>query len=61
MDHTITIHLYEDWLETVKEIFRGSGHPLPQDLSPDQVALAYFLQTATSQEEALQQREANER
>ncbi|QHW31355.1 hypothetical protein GZH47_11200 [Paenibacillus rhizovicinus] len=60
MNHEITMHLYEDWLDTVKEIFKGSGHPLPNDLTPDQVALAYFLQTAPSKEEALRQREANE-
>ena len=60
MNHEITINLYADWLETVKQVFRGSGQPLPEDLTPDQVALAYFLQTAPSKEEALRQRDANE-
>ncbi|WP_219835474.1 hypothetical protein [Paenibacillus sp. R14(2021)] len=60
MANDITIHLYEDWLETVKEVFRGSGQPLPADLTPDQVGLAYFLQTAPSKEAAKEQRDANE-
>ncbi|NBD25757.1 hypothetical protein [Paenibacillus glycinis] len=60
MNHEITVNLYGDWLETVKQVFRGSGQPLPDDLTPDQVALAYFLQTAPSKEEALRQRDTNE-
>ncbi|MFC4812249.1 hypothetical protein [Paenibacillus sp. GCM10023250] len=60
MNHQITIDLYGDWVETVKQVFRGSGQPLPEDLTADQAALAYFLQTADSQEEALRQREDNE-
>ncbi|QHT59468.1 hypothetical protein GXP70_05450 [Paenibacillus lycopersici] len=60
MNYEISIHLYDDWVDTVKVIFRGSGHPLPDHLTPDQAALAYFLQTAASQEEALRQRAENE-
>lgn len=60
MGNEIIINLYDDWLETVKQVFRGAGHPLPDDLTPDQVALAYFLQTAASNEEALRQRDENE-
>ncbi len=57
----IDIHLYEDWLRTVKSIFAGSGQPLPEHLEDHQVALAYFLQTAQDEKEAREQAEANER
>ncbi|WP_028611352.1 hypothetical protein [Paenibacillus harenae] len=56
----IQIHLYKDWIDTVKEIFRGSGHPLPEDIDDSDAALAYFMLTAASEDEALKQRTANE-
>lgn len=58
---TIQIQLYEDWLRTVRTMFSGSGQPLPEDLEDHQVALAYFLQTASGEKEAREQAEANER
>lgn len=54
----VKIDLYDDWLKTVRDIFRGSGQPLPDDMDEGKVALQYFLQTATY-EEALQQRKDN--
>ncbi|MDQ0115115.1 hypothetical protein [Paenibacillus harenae] len=59
MKPNITIRLYQDWLDTVKEIFRGSGHPLSEELSDHEVAVAYYSQTASSDEEAQQLSLAN--
>lgn len=56
----IEIDLYKDWLNTVKEIFRGSGHPLPETISNRDAALAYFMQTAETEEKAEQMLMANE-
>ncbi|WP_424768994.1 hypothetical protein [Paenibacillus sp. sgz302251] len=56
----IQINLYKDWIDTVKEVFRGSGHPLPESISDSEAALAYFLQTTAAEGEAKQQRDANE-
>lgn len=60
MTNNIEINLYRDWIDTVKEIFRGSGHPLPELISDREAAFAYFSQTAQSEEEAELQLEANE-
>jgi hypothetical protein len=59
MKSNITIRLHQDWLDTVREIFRGSGHPLPEELSDHEVTVAYYSQTASSDEEAEQQSIAN--
>ncbi|MGO4545660.1 hypothetical protein AB4Z29_12735 [Paenibacillus sp. 2TAB23] len=48
----IEVNLYNDWIETVKEIFRGSPHALPENIRGLDIAVAYFLQTAQSDEEA---------
>jgi len=56
--HEIQIDLYQDWLRTVRDIFRGSGQPLPDEMPDDEVALQYFLQTAPY-EEARFQRDVN--
>lgn len=40
--YEVTIDLYRDWIETVKEIFRGSGHPLPDEWTFTQIAEAYY-------------------
>ncbi|MBD2872515.1 hypothetical protein [Paenibacillus arenilitoris] len=56
----ITIALYRDWIDTVKEVFRGSGRPLPVQISDGDAALAYFLQTAASEDEAGRLRDENE-
>ncbi|WP_138752046.1 hypothetical protein [Paenibacillus sinopodophylli] len=48
----IELNLYNDWIETVKEVFRGSSHTLPDDLTGLDIAVAYFLQTAQSEQEA---------
>jgi hypothetical protein len=58
--YDITIDLYKNWIDTVKEVFRGSGHPLPGDLSDTEVAIQYFRQTAQSDEEAAEQQKLNE-
>lgn len=60
MANDIEINLYKDWINTVKEIFQGSGHPLPESISDREAAVAYFSQTAQSEEEAEQQADANE-
>lgn len=54
----IHMNLYEDWLLTVRDIYRGSGRPLPDSLSDDDVALRYFMQHAPY-EQARLQRDAN--
>lgn len=56
----VEMDLYNDWIETVKEIFRGSGAPLPQDWSAEEVGREYYLQTSSSEEEAEERRKANE-
>lgn len=55
----IQMDMYSDWLNTVKEIFRGSGHPLPEHIGDNQTALAYFMQTAETELEAEQQCASN--
>jgi hypothetical protein len=57
----VTIDLYADWLNTVKEVFRGSGFPLPDDLSEQEIGLAYYIQTAVSENDAETLRAANEK
>ncbi|MBJ6363738.1 hypothetical protein ACFOQM_21150 [Paenibacillus sp. GCM10012307] len=54
------IHLYQDWLATVKEIFAGSGQPLPDHATDKQVGLAYYIQNAADLEEAERLRASNE-
>lgn len=56
----IQISLYKDWIDTVKFIFKGSGRPLDNNISDKDASLAYFRGTASSEEEAMQQSEANE-
>ncbi|MFF2091128.1 hypothetical protein [Paenibacillus sp. NPDC058174] len=56
----LAIDLYRDWNDTVKEIFRGSGYPLPDGLSDKEIGIAYFMQTAQTEEEAEKLHEANE-
>ncbi|WP_202903182.1 hypothetical protein [Paenibacillus gorillae] len=55
----LAIDLYRDWNDTVKEIFRGSGYPLPDGLSDKEIGVAYFMQSAQSEEEAEKLHEAN--
>jgi len=50
--YEVTIDLYRDWLNTVKEVFRGSGVEMPDSVTDDELAFAYFEQTAKSAEEA---------
>lgn len=48
--HEVTIHLYKDWVDTAREVFRGSGHPLEPQLTDDEIAYQYFrLQTETDE------------
>lgn len=58
--YEIDIHLYEDWLATVRQIFAGSGQPLPAEATDKQVGLAYYIQNAADLEEAERLRAANE-
>lgn len=48
----IGMDLYNDWIKTVEEIFRGSPQALPENIRGLDIAVAYFLQTAQSDEEA---------
>ncbi|MFD1953878.1 hypothetical protein ACFSL6_06685 [Paenibacillus thailandensis] len=52
MSYSIEMDLLGDWNKTVKEMFRGSGYPLPEELSDKEIGVAYFLQSAGSEEEA---------
>lgn len=52
MSYDIRMDLLNDWKETVKEIFRGSGYPLPEEMSDREIGIAYFMQTAESEEQA---------
>ncbi|UVI30092.1 hypothetical protein [Paenibacillus spongiae] len=54
----VTINLYQDWIDTVKEVFRGSGHPLPDDMDEEDIAVAYFMQTM-DEDAAVKQSAAN--
>ncbi|XEC95569.1 hypothetical protein AB6A23_03070 [Paenibacillus tarimensis] len=58
--YDVEINLYGDWIRTVREVFRGSGHPLPDEWSDEEVGLQYYLQTAQNDEEAERQRNENE-
>ncbi|ACS99949.1 hypothetical protein [Paenibacillus sp. JDR-2] len=58
--YDITIDLYRNWIDTVKEVFRGSGNPIPGNASDSEVAILYFRQTVQSDEEAAAQQHANE-
>ncbi|TYP75452.1 hypothetical protein [Paenibacillus methanolicus] len=57
--YDITIDLYRDWIQTVREVFRGSGHPLPEELGDDDIAKAYYMQTL-AEDDAVLQSAANE-
>lgn len=59
MVNGIEINLYKDWIDTVKEVFRGSGHPLSDTISDRDAAFAYFSQGSATDEAAEQQLEAN--
>lgn len=59
--YDVRMDLYRDWLNTVQEVFQGSGSPLPEDLTDEEIAIAYFLQTAPSEEAAEQLAESNEK
>ncbi len=41
--YEITMNLVDDWVNTVKEVLRGAGYALEEDLSVDEIALRYFL------------------
>ena len=57
----VTIDLYKDWLDTVREVFRGSGAPLPETLTDKEVGVMYYLQTSENEREAEKRNEENER
>ncbi|MFX3635080.1 MAG: hypothetical protein ACE3L7_19080 [Candidatus Pristimantibacillus sp.] len=58
--YEITMDLLRDWNETVKEVFRGSGVPLRDDMSDEEIGISYFMQTASTEEEALRMHKSNE-
>ncbi|RIX60383.1 hypothetical protein D3P08_02125 [Paenibacillus nanensis] len=41
--YEITMDLVADWVNTVKEVLRGSGYPLEDGLPNEEIALRYFL------------------
>ncbi|MFD0960772.1 hypothetical protein [Paenibacillus chungangensis] len=41
----VKMDLIEDWIKTVKEVFRGSGYPLEDGISEEELALLYYEQT----------------
>ena len=48
--HEVIVHLYKDWVDTAREVFRGSGHPLEPHLTDDEIAYQYFrLQEETDE------------
>lgn len=55
----IEIDLYQDWLNTVREIFQGSDIPLPEHWDDAQIGKAYYLQTSSSEQAAEERRDAN--
>lgn len=58
--YDVEMDLYGDWIRTVRAVFRGSGHPLPDNWSDEEVGLQYYLQTSETPEEAEEKRAGNE-
>ncbi|THF79554.1 hypothetical protein [Cohnella fermenti] len=56
----VAIDLQKDWLDTVREIYRGSGMPFAPDTPAEEVALTYFLNAAGNEEDARRMRSENE-
>ena len=56
----VTIHLYKDWIESVKTLFHNAGQKLPEDITDEEVSMRYFLQNARS-DEALEKKEQHEK
>ncbi|RUS47168.1 hypothetical protein [Cohnella sp. AR92] len=56
----VSIDLYKDWLDTVREIYRGSGMPFAPDAPAELIGTTYFLSTAANEEEANRMRIENE-
>ncbi|MFS0726069.1 hypothetical protein [Paenibacillus sp. 1P07SE] len=62
MAYEVTIDLYRDWVDTAREVFRGSGHPLEPHLTDDEIAYQYYrLQTETEEEAETMSRQNRER
>ena len=59
MSSNIKMDLFADWIETVKQIFRGSGHPFEPGTPDEVIGQTYYRQTSESDEEAVQRHEAN--
>jgi len=59
MSISIHIQLLNDWNDTVKVVFAGSGYPLPDNMSGEEIGIAYYMQTAQSEEEAARQQQEN--
>jgi hypothetical protein len=57
----IKMNLYEDWIETVKEIFRGSGFPFEPGTPHEVIGQTYYRQSADTDEEAARLNAENER
>ncbi|MFF2481868.1 hypothetical protein [Paenibacillus sp. NPDC058071] len=55
----ITMNLMKDWNDTVIEVFRGSGTPLPQLMTDEEIGIAYYRQTSETEEEAKEKQVAN--
>ncbi len=52
--NVIHIDLYQDWIRTVRDLFRSAGKPLPEEMPDDEAAFQYFLQHAPYEEARLQ-------
>lgn len=55
----IKMDLYADWIDTVKQIFRGSGHPFEPGTPIDVIGQTYYRQTSDTDEEAVARHAAN--
>lgn len=56
----VKIDLFGDWIETVREIFRGSGFPFEPGTPDAVVGQTYYRQSADTDEEARRLSEENE-
>ncbi|GAB2700961.1 hypothetical protein FE781_04340 [Paenibacillus thermoaerophilus] len=58
--YDVKMDLMRDWIDTVKEVFRGSGRPLEEGLSDSEIAFRYFLETAEDERQARERAAAHE-
>ncbi|MBB6636897.1 hypothetical protein [Cohnella thailandensis] len=56
----VSIDLHKDWLDTVREIYRGAGKPFAPEATAEEIGTTYFLASASGDEEATRMRIENE-